>query len=202
MMGVFYRNTLALEEPVELLFHGDQLIVLGNDTNNVVVLDPSGRLVANFGARDMQGAHDFAFGPDGLLYVGMPSHVEHGTAIQVWDVATGSLVRHFGTFDQLASATGIAFGNDRIYIADHERDQVVMFDAVTGGPRGVLIDHGLDAPVSLEVGPDGALYIVDATGVKRFDGQTLSSFIALGAELRQPRSLTFVTDEMIAATRR
>src|SRR5688572_2076972 len=45
MMGVFYADTAALEEPVELLFRGDELVVLGNDTNNVIVLDAAGALV-------------------------------------------------------------------------------------------------------------------------------------------------------------
>lgn len=195
MMGVFYWDTAELEEPVELLFRGDELLALGNDTNNVVVVDRAGTLVRNFGAPDMLGAYDCAFGPDGLLYVGVPSHVEHGTAIQVWDVETGTLRRHFGTYDQLASATGIAFGDGMIYVADHERDRVVQFDAATGGPRGVLVDQGLVDPVSLDLGPDGALYIVDARGVQRFADGALSTFVAAGdGQLVAPRSVTFIAD--------
>jgi sugar lactone lactonase YvrE len=203
MMGVFYADTKELEEPVELLFRGDQLVVVGNDTHNAVVLDAAGQLVRNFGAPDMMGAHDAAFGPDGRLYVGVPTHIVHQTAIQVWDVDTGTMERHFGTYDQLASATGIAFGGDLMYVADHERSQVVQFDARTGGPRGVLIDEGLDRPVSLDVAPDGALYIVDASGVLRFAAGHLERFITAGdGTLVLPRSISFITDEMIAAARR
>ncbi len=192
MMGVFYADTTALEEPVELLFKGDELVVLGNDTNNVVVLDAAGGLVRDFGAPDMLGAHDMAIGPDGMLYVGLPSSVERGTALQVWDPETGTLRRDFGTYDQLASATGIAFGDGMIYVADHERDQIVQFDADSGGPRGALVTEGLVAPISLDVGPDGALYIVDAEGVKRFEGGALSMYIRAGdGHLVQPRSVTF-----------
>src|SRR5688572_12856706 len=32
MMDVFYWDTALLEEPVELAFHGNELVVLGNDT--------------------------------------------------------------------------------------------------------------------------------------------------------------------------
>lgn len=203
MMGIFYWDTAELEEPVELLFHGDNLVVLGNDTNNVVVVDRAGMLVSNFGAPDMLGAYDCALGPDELLYVGVPSHIVHGTAIQVWDLTTGTLLRHFGTYDQLASATGIAFADGMLYVADHERDQVMMFDAVTGGPRGALVTEGLVDPVSLDVGPDGALYIVDAAGVQRFADGELSRFISAGdGGLVAPRSATFVSDQMIAAARR
>lgn len=192
MMGVFYADTAELEEPVELLFHGDELVVLGNDTNNVVVLDAAGALVQNFGAPDMLGAHDMAIGPDGMLYVGLPSSVERGTALQVWDLATGTMRRDFGTYDQLASATGIAFGDGMIYVADHERDQIVQFDAESGGPRGALVTDGLVAPISVDVGLDGALYIVDADGVKRFADGTLSTFIRAGdGHLIAPRSVTF-----------
>src|SRR5687768_6456234 len=69
MMGVFYWDTALLEEPVELVWHGDQLVVLGNDTNNIVVLAPDGGLARTFGYPDIRQAHDFVIDRDGRVLV-------------------------------------------------------------------------------------------------------------------------------------
>src|SRR5688500_12948073 len=103
----FYQNTEVLEEPVELVFRDRQLVVLGHDTHNAIVIDPSGAMVRDVGYPDMRGAHDFVFGDDGLLYVATEHDVSLGTALQVWDVSTGEMVHRFGTLDQIANATGI-----------------------------------------------------------------------------------------------
>src|SRR5262245_17192941 len=35
----FFQDTEILEEPVELLFRGPELVVLGHDTHNAIVID-------------------------------------------------------------------------------------------------------------------------------------------------------------------
>src|SRR5688500_16103437 len=82
MMDVFYWDTALLEEPVELAFHGDELVVLGNDTANVVVVGPDGALVRTFGYPVIQQAHDFVIDGTRMLIATDP-------AIQIWDLATG-----------------------------------------------------------------------------------------------------------------
>jgi DNA-binding beta-propeller fold protein YncE len=206
LQGIFFADPGVLEEPVELLFRGSQLVVLGNDTRNAVVIDQAGAVADDFGYPDMRAAHDFAFGPDGLLYVGTDWHPQRETAIQVWDVTAGTLVRDFGGLDDLAAATGVAFASDGLlHVADSFRNQVVVFDPATGARDRVLVgeeEELLDEPLALDFGPDRALYVVDRAGVHRFDpatGDHLSWFVRAGeGPLGRARSITFVTEAAIA----
>jgi sugar lactone lactonase YvrE len=212
MMDVFFWDTRFLEEPVELAFVGDRLIVLGHDTGNAVVLDGGGTMMTSFGFPLMRTASDFVFGPDGMLYVGTDSNAELGGAVQVWDVATGALVRSFATPDVVAHATGVAIDDDGLlYVCDHELDRVTRYDAATGALLDILIDGRswggargrLVYPVSLEIGPDGALYVLDASGIRRFDrtsGEYLSQLVTTET-LDRPRSFTFVTARAIEESR-
>ena len=188
--GMFYKDTEVLEEPVELLFQGAQLVVLGHDTHNAIVIDPSGTMVHDVGYPDMRGAHDFVFGHDGLLYVATEHDASLGTAIQVWDLALGAMIDRFATLDQLANATGITAIGDELFITDYERGRLVR---VTGRDMVVLADD-LVHPISIEHGPDGLLYIIDERGIHRFnvDGSYVSLFAPIDEHLVVPRSATFV----------
>ncbi len=202
MMGVFFWDTTLLEEPVELAFHGDDLVVLGNDTSNIVVLDRGGTPIAAFGNPVMRAAHDFVIGRDDLLYIATDSHPQLGIAIQVWDF-TGTMRRQFATPGEIAVASSLAFDRDGVlHVCDYDRGTVVRFDAATGESRGVLID-GLIRPVSLDFGLDGDLYVLDDTGVHRFDprsGDPLGELARVGdGQLERPRSFTFVSEHAIRA---
>lgn len=194
MMDVFYWDTRLLEEPVELEFEGDHLFVLGNDTKNLVELDVNGAVVRSFGDPMMRGAQDFVIAGD-VVYVATESHPTLGSAIQVWDIATGTLLRHFGASDEVAFAAGIALEGDRLFVTDFERNRVVQFDPA-GNYLGVLVE-GLSAPVDVDFGPDGDLYVLDAAGLHRFDprgayrGQVID--VADGV-LSRPLGFAFVVD--------
>ncbi|MBA3395026.1 MAG: hypothetical protein H0T89_20435 [Deltaproteobacteria bacterium] len=192
MMDVFYWDTALLEEPVELAFHGDELVVLGNDTQNIVVLAPDGRAMRSFGYPIMQGAHDFAFGGADRVYVATD------TAIQIWNLATGTQLGQLGTPDQLARATSVAVDRDEtIFVADWERGRVVRY-AADGSWLGILAD-GFVGPIAIELGLDGALYVLDRTGVVRLDaadGDNRSQLVA-GDQLVSPRGFTFVSDALL-----
>lgn len=189
----FFKNTEVLEEPVELLFRGAELVVLGHDTSNAVVVDPSGAMVQEIGYPDMRGAHDFAFADNGLLYVATGYDVELRSSIQVWDVEAGVMVHRLGTLAQVANATGIVAVDDAIYVTDYERGRLIRFD----GDRPHAIAVGLEHPISLELGPDGRFYVVDERGIHRIerDGTYVSLFVSVGDHLAGPRSVTFLPRE-------
>ncbi len=199
MMDVFYRDTGVLEEPVELLFHGDELVVLGNDTQNAVIVSRDGVSRRNFGHPTMRAAHDFAFGPDGYLYVATESHPQLGTSIQVWDLATGSLVRSFGRAadGEISFATSLAFDHfGTLYVTDYIAGQVMRFDPATGEYLDTRID-GLEYPVGLELGTDGKLYVLDELGIRRFDadsGDDEGVLVPVEEPLRRPRGFRFLAN--------
>lgn len=204
MRDVFFWDTTLLEEPVDLVFAGSELVVLGNDTRNAVVIDAGGAAMREFGAPTMRGAQAFLLA-GGELFVATESHPELGSAIQVWDLASGALVRHFGGYGDLAYPTGLALGPDGLlYVSDFERDRVLRFDPATGESRGIFLDS-VASPTELAFGPDGALYVLDAIGLHRFDAAT-GAYGALVASvgdghLERPLSFLFVTDEALREAR-
>lgn len=190
MMDVFYWDTALLEEPVELAFHGEDLVVLGNDTNNIVVIGPDGRAARTFGYPVMRGAHDFVIVDDRV-------YVATERAIQVWDLAAGTQLATFGTPDELALAVSIASDRDgTLLVADWERDRIVRYTA-DGAFLGVVVGD-LESPISLEVGLDGALYVLGAAGLHRLDGGARSLLVAPDDRLLWPRAFTFVSDAELA----
>ncbi|HLL21886.1 MAG TPA: hypothetical protein VK427_07135 [Kofleriaceae bacterium] len=181
MMDVFYWDTALLEEPVELVWHQDELVVLGNDTNNLVVLARDGSLARTFGYPQIRQAHDFVIDDDGRVLVATEP------AVQIWDLATGTQLGELGR-GTLALATSIAIDGDTIYVADWERDQILTF------PGGRVLVDGLTNPISIEL-IDGELYVLDATGMRRYDAETgerLARVFARDDRLRYPRAFTFV----------
>ncbi|MCA8968062.1 MAG: hypothetical protein KDC48_24485, partial [Planctomycetes bacterium] len=83
-LGSLFRDTYWLEEPVELQALGDELLVLGNDSDNIVVLDAAGALVRQFGAPTMRAPHDFVVDARGRLLVTTEAAPGEGK-VQVWD---------------------------------------------------------------------------------------------------------------------
>lgn len=202
MKDVFYWDTTLLEEPLELAFRGDETLVLGNDTGNVVVLDAHGRATRELGY--MRNALDMVLAPDGnTLFVG----VETDTAsIQVWDVDSGTLVREMAPPSLLASGTSLAIARDgSLYACDWQREQILRFDAESGELIDTIVAPAstLHVPVAIDFGPDGALYALDEAGLHRMDPETgleLQLLVAArdGHNVR-PRAFTFMTQTAIAS---
>ncbi|MEO8703399.1 MAG: hypothetical protein ABI867_25355 [Kofleriaceae bacterium] len=191
--SIFFYDTTVLEEPMQLAWDRGELLVLGNDTQNMVVIDPAGQMMRQFGYPTMRGAQDFVVAPTGEVFVATEAHPELGSAIQVWDRTTGTLLRHFGS--ELAFASGIALADGVLYATDFERNTVTRFDPETGQSLGILVAD-LHSPARVHVGPDGALYVLDSTGLLRFDRETgafLGVFASVGdGVLQRPLGFTFV----------
>ena len=182
MMDVFYWDTTLLEEPVELVFEQDELVVLGNDTNNLVVLAPDGSVARTFGYPVMRNAHDFVIDRGRVLVATEP-------AVQIWDLASGTQIGEMGRED-LVLATSLAMRGDKVLVADWERNAIVEL------PTGRIVVTGLHDPISIDVFDDD-LYVLDATGLHRFDAETgdhLSQLVARDDRLVSPRAFTFVRD--------
>ena len=194
-----YFSSTFLEEPVELVFRHDELFILGNDTGNIVVVGPDGRMIKELGYPKLRHGHDLALGPDGLLYVSTSINLGLDASIQVWDPDTAELVRSFAPADEMDLVTGLSFGDDdTLYATDGISGRVVRFDPYTGAIIEVIVEAGgpLDKPVSLDFGPEGLLYVVHADGVACIDpasGALIDRPIRYGdGPVMRARSLTFL----------
>lgn len=196
---VVFHDTFYLEEPVALEFFGDRLFVLGNDSQNVVVLQAAtGEFLREFGRSVVRRPHDFAFGIDRNLYIATGWDANKPGVVQVWDVTEDRMLRRFGLPDEIGDATALAFGHgDEIYVADYFTGRIALFSSLSGEYLGdvVAADSYLARPVAMAVGPGGDLYVAADGGVHRLspDGAYRGLFVAAGdmAQLSRPRGLTW-----------
>jgi len=172
---VFFSDTGWLEEPVAIRFRNDDMFLLGNDTRNLLVVDSQGQVGADIGRRVIRYAHDFRFGPDGLVYIATSWDPHRAGMIQVWDADTGTLLGSFGSADELDEATGLTFGPDGLlYVSDVIGNRVVRFDPTTWQRLDTFVgpETGLGEPYALDFGAGGDLYVLAGRDVLRFDGVT------------------------------
>lgn len=112
-------------------------------------------------------------GPDGNLYA-----AGHGPVLR-YDIITGSLIDDFTHGHDLAEVHAIAFGADRnLYVANDDscvmgpsgctgsKSEIVRFDSLSGDFVDVYATSGqagLVMPWDLTFGPDGALFVANAS---------------------------------------
>jgi sugar lactone lactonase YvrE len=190
----FYSDAI-IEEPVELQFRDGELFVLGNDTRNTIVIDADGRMVNEIHpvAKD---AHDFAFGPDGLLYIASSTRGDGLGTVQAWDPDTGERVADFVPDEEVPNATSIAFDDDgTLVVADYAGSRLLRYEPTTGELLGAHPHVALSRPIDIAFGPEGRLYVVDAYGISRWRSDLSGPeelIVEIGELLVRPRTLTFV----------
>ena len=94
--------------------------------------------------------------------------------VQVFE-NNGTFIRSFGSSDIFVRPWGVAVADDgTVFVSDADLDKIFVFDGVgnlTGswGESGSL-GHELDNPCSLQIGPEGDLYVADYDNfaIKRF----------------------------------
>lgn len=194
MVTPFFHDRRLLEEPVALVMHRDSLLVLGNDTGNVVSLDAQGEAMFSFGYPELGSPHDMIKGADGLLYVATSTPPERIGTVQVWNPDTRVLLASFGSTGDLDEASALLFDKGgTLLVADAIGGRVVRF-ASDGRLLDVVSDE-LERPLSMALGLDGDLYLLDDRTVLRLDpssGGLVASY-DLSDELIQPRDIAFHT---------
>ncbi len=116
---------------------------------------------------------------DGSVFVASQSS-GIGGVVEQFD-ANGTFVGDFVAFDSggLRTPTGMIFGPDgNLYVSDFQNDTVSEYNGTTGAFIASLFPtNTLNGPEGLGFGPDGDLYIVDGSGIQKWDGTTLSTFV-------------------------
>ncbi len=180
-LRVVHDNALSpggprLEEPCELRVVGDQVLALGNDSRNVVVLDPEQGALYELGddpsGPSLRSAHGFGVGPDGLIYISTSPTTRDAGLVQVWDPATATWVRDFAPWPELDEGTGaVVEPSGTLLVVDWFGGQAVRYDPFSGLLVGRLTTSLVD-PVSATYDASGALYVLDARGVIELDPST------------------------------
>jgi DNA-binding beta-propeller fold protein YncE len=141
-----------------------------------------------------KGFNSVTFGPDGNLYVsggGGPSEA----GLDRYNGTTGAFIDHFVTDGLTPGTRDPLFRGSYLYVASAMTNEVLRFNATTGAFLDVFV-AGVVSPGAQTFGPDGNLYVLDASGgVVRYDGttgQSLGTFIAAGSGgLNAPAAVTF-----------
>ena len=167
-------NAPRMEEPCMLRVMGGETWVLGNDTENILVLDDQGAVLNEIGRGPayMRKPHGFDVTSDGLLYVALSPSTPGRGLIQSWDVSLGRPVGEFAPHGEVEDGTSVTVMPDEtVIVADWFGNQVLRYDRHTGENIEVVLDasDGLEQPISVTVGGDETLYILDGAGVIRLD---------------------------------
>jgi DNA-binding beta-propeller fold protein YncE len=150
---------------------GGRLYVSEYRGGRISMLSPQGDWLGYIGSKGLGqgmlvGPQNLTVDEGGYLYV-----VDYGNQrITKYD-PDGVFVLSFGQknalFPGFLSPTGIAAGNDRIYVADASAKSIYMFDP-NGGYMGIFVE-GLSGPESLRFISDGRLLAADTNRVLLID---------------------------------
>lgn len=191
----------ALEEPADLASLGDRLVVLGNDSRNLLLLDTGASGDAGAAAAlelggqagpPIRDGHGVTALPGGLLAVGTsPSDPSLGL-VQLWDPSTGQRVADLAPYDALWDATDVAVAPDgSLAVADWYAEEVLLLDPTDGAVIEVLLGPGeVERPVALAWAPDGALLVVERHGLLRWTAA--EGPVRLSRDLRFGRGLVLL----------
>lgn len=163
------NRDLGLYRPRGLAVASDgSVFVADTGTNRIVRLAPDGSLLAAIGP-DVGGPErirqptDVAVGPEGQVFV---VNGEEGAVLRL--TAEGRYERHWAVLpSNTERGAHLAIGPDRsIWVSEPEGRRVSRF-TFDGTPSGVVDQTSagrlLRVPVGVAIGPDGTLYVADAS---------------------------------------
>lgn len=164
-----YQDRRVLEEPSSLAVDGEDLLVLGSDTSNVLRLSSDGAMVVAGpqSSPSLQRPHAIARSGH-LLFVGTGPADRSLDRIQVWDLDDDTWAGSFGVQGEVEDVVGLAVSDDHRLAAVDWSGQVLIYDLITWELLQVH-DQDLVAPRSADWAPDGALLVLDELGVARID---------------------------------
>lgn len=183
---------LRLEEPADMRLWGELLVVLGNDSRNLLLVDPAVGAIDSYGEEDpIRHGHALTWLGEELV-VGRSRSSGSGALLEVWDPELGEQTRSLGHPDELGDATALLDEpGGTLLVLDFFGSRLMRVDPVSGAvlDEDLALGH-LDRPRALDRGPEGDLYILDEAGVWRLRLGRMDQLVrAEEAGLRWPRQL-------------
>jgi sugar lactone lactonase YvrE len=158
---------LRLEEPCALAWDDGALLVLGNDSRNLLRLDAAGG--AEPVSEEIRAGHALAVPGDGTVWIGTSPVRRDLGLVQRRDLATGALLSDLALPDELDEATALLLDGPHLLVADWFRGEISAWDPASGRRLHTVL-AGLDGPVALRRAPTGDLLVLDRQGLFAWDG--------------------------------
>lgn len=191
-LGVVFHDPLVLDEPSALHWSEARLLVVGNDSSNLLALGADGEVLDIVGDGMLRGPLDLAVEPStGLLHVTAQA-VDPVQGVQVWDFEASTRDSSYGARDTLGITVGVTFD--------------CRGDAIVAGPDGVHLlapdEDGGFTPVQmlssdpasrLRTDAGGAVWMSSPAGLSRLDRDAGTFVVVHEADdlLVDPRGFTF-----------
>lgn len=170
---------LRLEEPCALAWDRGDLLVLGNDSRNLLRVDPSGE--AEPVSEEIRAGHALAVPGDGTVWIGTSPVRRDLGMVQRRDLATGALIADLALPEELDEATALLLDGPYLLVADWFRGEISAWDPDTGLRHHTEL-AGLDGPVAMRRAPTGELLVLDREGMFAWDGAATTRWDVDGSD--------------------
>jgi hypothetical protein len=211
----------GLIAPLILVFHDNKLYVGDIGANDIARYDAvTGAFIDVFVparsggmGRDQGAPQEFAFGPDGNLYVASPNTGPtpgpddppiNTSKVLRFNGRNGAFIDAFVGSDAVSNAGGLMFGpNGVLYVTSD--NGVNRYNGKTGALIDAFVGQGsggLDGPVGIAFGPDGNFYVASANNGKilRYNtkGRFIDAFAAPGnGDISGPRVIKWKSTTVV-----
>lgn len=162
-----------------MAWDGADLLVLGNDSRNLLRVDPAGD--AEPVSEQIRAGHALAVPGDGTVWIGTSPVRRDLGLIQRRDLATGALLADLALPGELDEATALLLDGPHLLVADWFRGEVSAWDPRTGARLQTVLS-GLDGPVALRRAPTGELLVLDRQGMFSWDGAATTRWNVHGSD--------------------
>lgn len=194
-LDTLFYDTQVLEEPTAVRWTGEHLLVLGNDSGNLLVLDESGVAMSTMGDPGLRYPLDLALGPEpGTVFLTSARNTSIDATVQLWDYLAGERLAWFSHPDSARPAVGVVVDcHDAVLLSDPAGVTRLR-------PAGQLDrwvrdrDLPVDAPSRLRTAPDGQVWVSSKHGMSRLDVEGGGFVLEVGTEedlLEDPRGFVF-----------
>ncbi len=153
-----------VEEPCALLRHGERVLVLANDSGNVVDVEDADDALLGIPV-PLRSPHGLALRGEQAWIGRSPTQVGAGL-VERYDLVSGEKLAELVPYPDVEEATAVRFDGERLLVADFFRGRVTAWDPDSGDFLGEVVS-GLAGPIDVEVDGEGAVWVLDREGVVR-----------------------------------